>query len=269
MSLDEQDLFKHNPKNKDTSSKTFKLNARGTIIEVSMSVIEQSPVLQSWYARWKDSDKDSFFLNYSPEIVHKMLDKLNHKSPVVEQILNDMDEVFLNDELMVTDAVKNHKSNLDIDQIYNNGIKTIPQILWDCNLCIMHKYLLNTGCKKYTEHFEITPNKDPLKSIYAYYNLPQPHRFPFNKTMLILKDLLNCMSFYGKHFYDLTFGCKESCMRTCYINSFSYIENLNIRYEYTVYTNSHSIERKNFYKAIESPNGDILFIYVTKIEKTN
>ncbi len=53
------------------------LNARGKMIQIPVSVAKLSPVLEKWVTGdWKDS-RTSYFLNYSSEVIHLLLDHIS------------------------------------------------------------------------------------------------------------------------------------------------------------------------------------------------
>lgn len=60
------------------------LNARGTLIDVPYEIAKKSPVLLAYIERW-NTKNEPYVINYSADIVHKMLDRLNNVS--IEEFL--------------------------------------------------------------------------------------------------------------------------------------------------------------------------------------
>src|SRR5437588_80570 len=56
------------------------LSARGTEIQVHLNIIERSHVIKKWYEekeKEKEKEKKSFFVNFSPDIVHNLINYLS------------------------------------------------------------------------------------------------------------------------------------------------------------------------------------------------
>jgi hypothetical protein len=72
------------------------LDARGTIIKIPRSIIEnKSQVISRWIANW-ESDKDAFYINRDPNIVHNLV---NYVSGYKYEITDSLYELC--DELMI------------------------------------------------------------------------------------------------------------------------------------------------------------------------
>ncbi|ARF08008.1 hypothetical protein Catovirus_1_58 [Catovirus CTV1] len=73
------------------------INARGTIIQVEKSIMQQSDVIKAWIdTEMKASDNDNlYYLNYEPKIVHQLIDYLSGREVKLEKIK------YIADELLV------------------------------------------------------------------------------------------------------------------------------------------------------------------------
>lgn len=66
----------------------FYLDARGTVIKVPTELARYSPVITSWIDSWRKNSKEAFYIDYSPNDVHRLLDKLQ-KSHIDDFLLLD------------------------------------------------------------------------------------------------------------------------------------------------------------------------------------
>lgn len=90
---------------------TIKLSARGTIIEVPKDVIKKSPVITAFLdGNWSDSSS-AYYLNYSAETVHLIIDFLSDNYNYFGEI--DFDKIKkISDELIIENKIsKIHIAN--------------------------------------------------------------------------------------------------------------------------------------------------------------
>jgi len=121
------------------------LDARGTLIKVPSSIINKSKVLS------KSENLKSYYLNYSGDIVHKMIDFL-YGYPMISNLDSIMSNLM--DELEITDfrwlSYKNK-----IDQKISHFIHSI------CRLNHLFDYTNETIATKYSKFLKIEYNGKP------------------------------------------------------------------------------------------------------------
>jgi hypothetical protein len=123
------------------------LSARGTIIQVPLEIIKRSDIIRDWYEKQKSS---SFYMNYSPDVVHKFIDYLTDKCAlngylndfpegrkiiffegISYDILTKMKEEYKIDGYTVKDTVTKLLDEIVVDDMQYYMLYTVPTSRYD------------------------------------------------------------------------------------------------------------------------------------------
>lgn len=92
------------------------LDVRGTDIKVPIEIIKQSPVIDTFINTEMKKDDEKYYLNYSPETVHLMIDYISNKNVENINLIKD-----ISDELLI---------NIDFNK-YNKNMLVNIGLLYD------------------------------------------------------------------------------------------------------------------------------------------
>ena len=179
------------------------VNARGTVILCSKYILDKSPVLKNHYLL----SSNLFFMDYSPNTVHDMLDYLrdyekNHSTPEhIKGILNE-----LQIETKERNIKNDHKQKEPI--LINNNVEQVYCTLVHSQK-ILDKYKNIDQFVDLMKEYNITFNndikqRDNYTDVYVYrdareYSVKIPRIKYLNIALTIL-------SYHGYHFEDKTYA---------------------------------------------------------------
>lgn len=106
------------------SEEYFKVNARGTIIEIPIDLLHHFEVIRNLYnGDWKDSNKP-YYLNYKPETVHLLISYLSG----INVDITNMELKMLSDEMLINLDPMSDDFCEELKKKYNNYIDSIKSI---------------------------------------------------------------------------------------------------------------------------------------------
>lgn len=117
----------------------FKINARGTLIQIPIDIAKISEVFKALINNdWKDT-REPFYLNYSPDSVHKLLDFINGFGVLTNELKSIIKFLCIDMSALGIQKLSSLKMLLKTELAYVQKIEGILYLEYDYFIDIINK----------------------------------------------------------------------------------------------------------------------------------